>query len=285
MKTCEFAIGALVIIFIKVEDNKNIEIPRIKDEDLPFVSYILPTYNAEKYLVRCLDSIFSQDYPKNKYEVIVADGGSTDSTLKILKNYSILLIHNEKVNSDYGKYLAINESKGQIIAFIDSDNIISGSSWLNSLVYPLLSNSEVGFVESNYLIADDFTSINTYANLLVIVDPLARMLATKPCKTINKDKYDLKVYKRGSSVVAGANGFLYRREHIINNLNHLTKRFAETNLITYIAKNSDIKIANIKNQGVYHYYCNGISDYINKRRKIGSKHLSRKKVVSKLGLI
>jgi glycosyltransferase involved in cell wall biosynthesis len=52
------------------------------------VSIVIPTLNSAKTLKQCLDSIAEQDYPKDKIEVIVADGGSTDGTLNIINEFS-----------------------------------------------------------------------------------------------------------------------------------------------------------------------------------------------------
>ena len=51
------------------------------------VSGILTTYNGDRTLDECLNNFFAQDYPKDKMELIIADGGSTDKTLDIIKKY------------------------------------------------------------------------------------------------------------------------------------------------------------------------------------------------------
>lgn len=52
----------------------------------PKVSIIVPVYNSEKYLKKCIQSIVSQEY--DNYEIIVVNDGSTDNSLKILKSFS-----------------------------------------------------------------------------------------------------------------------------------------------------------------------------------------------------
>src|SRR5258708_6072919 len=159
---------------------------------IPRVSFIIPTFNSEKYIERCLDSVFSQRYPKNKYEVLVADGGSTDTTLKLLKKYKLTVLKNPQKTAESGKYIAYNKSRFENVVLLDSDNILASNNWLKRIVIPLAENPDLLGVESNYLIARDFSSINTYANLLVIADPLARILSSRPSKIYQKRNYSIK---------------------------------------------------------------------------------------------
>ncbi|MET7257928.1 glycosyltransferase family 2 protein [Dyadobacter fermentans] len=92
----------------------------------PLISVILVTYNAERFLQRCLDSVYDQRYPH--IEVIVMDGGSTDHTPAVLhKNDSKLAFW--KSEKDGGIYEAMNKAldhaKGQWIYFIGADDILT----------------------------------------------------------------------------------------------------------------------------------------------------------------
>ena len=279
MKTCEFGAGVCGYLDQKIRGKKAVHETSalVTPHELPFVSYILPTYNAEKYLERCLDSIFTQEYPKDRYEVLVADGGSTDATLEILQKYpQAAVIRNERRDAESGKYLAIQKSRGEAIVLIDSDNIIASRSWLMNMTNPLTKESAILGVESNYLLAPDFSSVNAYATLLVIVDPLARMLASKPKCLHKKNGYYIKTFSKGSSPVSGANGFLWRGDIVRANLNHATQKFEEATVLNAIAVKQEVSYANIPQVGVYHYYCVSLGDYIAKRKKIARKFLSRR---------
>jgi succinoglycan biosynthesis protein ExoA len=87
----------------------------------PFVSVVIPVYNEEAYIDRCLDTVLHQDYPADRYEVIVADGGSTDRTREIVRSVAIRhpnvrLIDNPARAQAAGLNLAIGASRGQFIA-------------------------------------------------------------------------------------------------------------------------------------------------------------------------
>ncbi len=242
----------------------------------PLISYIIPTLNAEQYLKRCLDSIFMQDYPRDRYEVIIADGGSKDRTIEILKSYPVTYVHNEKHDAESGKYVAIQKAKGDIYVLLDSDNIIASKDWLTSLIQPLKENPDIVGVESNYLIANDFTSLNTYTNLLVIVDPLARMLAARPSKIDKKGTYILKTFAQNSTPISGANGFLWRKSVVEEYLRTNGKEFPEAKVLADVAISGKVVYANVPGKGVYHYYCVSLNDYLKKRRKVAKNILARK---------
>lgn len=104
------------------------------------LSIIVPVYNAEKYIQQCLESIFLN--LKSGIEVIIVDDGSTDDTLKLVKQF----IKNFAKNDDKIKLLtqfnqgqsvarnnALAISKGRYIAFIDADDYIS-SEYLNKIL-------------------------------------------------------------------------------------------------------------------------------------------------------
>ncbi|HYE22818.1 MAG TPA: glycosyltransferase [Verrucomicrobiae bacterium] len=243
--------------------------------DILKVSFIIPTYNAEKYLEQCLKSIFNQDYPSDRIEVFIVDGGSEDKTLEIAAKFNVNVLKNPRRIAEYGKFIAFKQSSGVVIALLDSDNVIASKDWLKRMMYPISQDPKILGSESNYLIAKDFTSINTYLNLLIIADPLARMIASRP-KLIKSGRFNLKKYNIGDVPVSGANGFLWRREKIEQYLEgHDT--FEEGNLLSRIAKSEKVYIANIPGLGIYHYYCISLKDYVNKRKKIASKFLGRKK--------
>jgi len=93
----------------------------------PQVSVIIPAYNSEKYIGRCLDSVLEQSF--EDFEVLVIDDGSTDGTGKIVKEYAT---HDERVIYKRQKNMgvaktrnkAIKLAKGELIAFIDNDDYI-----------------------------------------------------------------------------------------------------------------------------------------------------------------
>lgn len=90
----------------------------------PSISIITPTYNSAKTLTSCLDSIKNQDY-HGDIEIIIADGGSTDSTLVIAQKYTDKIYLNPLKTGEAGKAAGVKQAKNEIIALIDSDNMVA----------------------------------------------------------------------------------------------------------------------------------------------------------------
>jgi glycosyltransferase involved in cell wall biosynthesis len=91
--------------------------------DTPLVTVIIPNYNNETYLPECLESVIKQSY-KNM-EIIVIDDGSTDRSAEILQKYwsEIKLIKSSHSGASVARNIGIEQSRGQFIAFMDSDDI------------------------------------------------------------------------------------------------------------------------------------------------------------------
>src|SRR3990172_2104457 len=108
----------------------------MRQNDLPSVSIIIPTLNAERFLEGCLPSITKQDYPKEKIEVIVADGGSTDKTLEIAKKYDCRIIFNKKILAEPGVDLGLRKAENDICFIFAADNELVGKDWIRKMVIP-----------------------------------------------------------------------------------------------------------------------------------------------------
>ena len=90
-------------------------------------SFIIPVYNREAYIVRCLDSIHHQTKQNVSFEVIVVDDGSTDETAKRVQEYPserIRYFYIPHSNPCMARKKGIEEARGEYLAFVDSDDHI-----------------------------------------------------------------------------------------------------------------------------------------------------------------
>lgn len=191
------------------------------------VSIVIASYNSERTIGFCLESVRSQVYPKDKIEIIIADGNSRDNTRNIAKNYGakIIPVDPKKQNAEYNKSIGIQKAKGEIILMLDHDNIMPHKMWLATMINPLLKHAEVVGVETlRYHYDPDTTLLDRYFALFGAGDPLVWYLGKADRLSYIYDDYNLlgsatdygDYYLVRFSPVSiptiGANGFAVRRK-------------------------------------------------------------------------
>lgn len=96
----------------------------------PLVSIVIPVYNVESYLDKCMQSLTNQTYPKESMEIIAINDGSTDGSLDILQSYaddwdSFRIVNQENKGPGAARNVGIDLARGKYIYFLDSDDWIS----------------------------------------------------------------------------------------------------------------------------------------------------------------
>ena len=105
------------------------------------VSIVIPTYNEEKDIGKCLSSLKEQSY--KKIEIVLVDDGSTDKTLEIVKKFKgIKVIKGEHKGTAFSRNLGAKQAKGEILVFIDADMCFD-KDYIKNLVMPIV-NDETG---------------------------------------------------------------------------------------------------------------------------------------------
>ena len=102
----------------------------------PLISIIIPTYNEERYIKHCIESLEQQSI-KEPFDIIIADGRSTDKTRSVVKKLqkkheNIILLDNKEKRQAQGRNLAIRYSKAQYITYIDGHSY-ADKDWLKTL--------------------------------------------------------------------------------------------------------------------------------------------------------
>lgn len=94
------------------------------------LSYIIPLYNTEAYIVRCLRSIIAQDLPEGGYEVIVVDDGSTDGGRELVEALAaehpqVRLLSQTNAGVSAARNKALDAARGRFVQFVDSDDYLA----------------------------------------------------------------------------------------------------------------------------------------------------------------
>lgn len=134
---------------------------------MPKVSVIIPVYNVEKYLYKCLDSVIKQTL--SDIEIICVDDGSTDSCPAILDEYAardsrIIVIH--KQNDGYGQTMNVgmDAASGEYIGIVESDDWILPDMY--EQLYSTATQNNLDFVRSDFIYVWESLDYTQYGNIL-----------------------------------------------------------------------------------------------------------------------
>lgn len=99
-------------------------------EPAPFVTVVVPVYNEAGYLAECIASLLAQDYPPERMEILVADGGSDDGSVAIVQEFArrdprVRLLANPRRIAAAGLNLGWRAAKGEIIARVDGHSVLA----------------------------------------------------------------------------------------------------------------------------------------------------------------
>ena len=91
------------------------------------LSIIIPVYNVEPYIAKCLDSCLQQDLPADEYEIIVVNDGSPDNSVVIVKDYmqrylNVRLVNRENGGLSAARNTGLAHANGYYVAFLDDDD-------------------------------------------------------------------------------------------------------------------------------------------------------------------
>ncbi|OCG17406.1 hypothetical protein A9G09_00015 [Gilliamella sp. wkB292] len=122
------------------------------------LSIIIPVYNTEKYLSKCLDSVLNQKI--ENIEIICVNDGSTDNSLDILKKYSqidnrIKIINKKNGGMSSARNIGIDNAQGKYITFIDSDDFIEPNAYEKLLPYLDIPGVDLVYFATQLVIEDN----------------------------------------------------------------------------------------------------------------------------------
>lgn len=115
------------------------------------ISIIIPTYNEEKFIRECLDSLKFQTY--QKIEIIIIDDGSIDKTLEIVKKYPVKIITQNHLGPGFARNKGASQARGEILVFVDADMTFDRN-FIRDLVTPIIEGKTIGTFSKNEYVAN-----------------------------------------------------------------------------------------------------------------------------------
>lgn len=157
----------------------------------PFFSIIIATYNSEKTLEYSLKSIREQNFNQDDIEILVVDGGSSDTTLSIAQKYGAKIFHNQKRLPEYAKLIGDEKATGYYALRLDSDEEFISKNQLADKKDFLLKHDEIKVMIENLKEPgrSDICGISA-AYLNILGDPFSYFIYnTKEDKCTTYQKY------------------------------------------------------------------------------------------------
>lgn len=247
------------------------------------ISFVIPTLNASKTIDKCIKSIASQNYPRDKLEIIIVDGYSSDNTVELVRelsqefNLNLKVYYNSERTCEAGKRIGILHAKNEIIGLIDSDNILSGKDWIRKMIEPFKDPEITGSEPLYFTYRKEDSFITRYCALLGANDPICFYLGNydRYSKLSNKwTGLDISIKDEGSYIVIeldernvptiGANGFLFRREAY--EFEESSKYFFDIDEVYNMVLKGHRKFAKVK-IGIVHIYAENLRVFIKKQKR------------------
>ncbi|SEI98990.1 Glycosyl transferase family 2 [Kandleria vitulina] len=144
------------------------------------ISVIIPVYNSEKYIEKCINSILNSSF--NDFEIIVVDDGSIDETYNIISKLSkkdkrIRIIKISNGGSAHARNIGLQNVRGDYVTFVDSDDYVD-KDYLKEL-YEAIVTYNLDMVECDYRIISNYEDYNEIIqnkkNHIYIIDNIAKL--------------------------------------------------------------------------------------------------------------
>lgn len=253
---------------------------------LPSISFVIATFNSEKTIERCLQSIRTQDYPQKKIEIILADGGSEDSTSIIAKTYAAQIVDVDKTKQgpEYNRAIGAHHAKNEILAFLDHDNELPYNNWFSDMVRPLVEDRDIVGVETlRYHYDKRERLLGRYFSLFGVNDVLPFYLgkadrlsylydepqqygAFKEAEVVDKGSYFVVNFQKETIPTLGSNGFLIRKELLLSHAQSDPDMFFHIDVNVDLIRKGFTKYAFVKNTIIHKPNERGLFDYFRRRR-------------------
>lgn len=192
----------------------------------PRVSVVIPAYNEERRIRRCLDSLARQDYPADLLELIIVDDDSSDRTREVAGSYGAMVLRNGERNIERGKSIGARAATGDYVLLMDADNSLPGTDWLSKAVLALSQNpGAAGAQSARFDYVRDDPPANRYCALFGINDPFAFYLGKRDKLTWYEndwsisgevldraEDYFLVRFTQSNLPTVGSQGYLVSRE-------------------------------------------------------------------------
>lgn len=245
----------------------------------PRVTFIIPTLNSGRVLRACLDSVLAQDVPRDAYRIYIVDAGSSDDTVQIAEEKGVdRILPNPGVTGEAGKSVGLAAAETDLVAFIDSDNLLEHPGWLRAMLAPF-DDPEVCAAETDrFTYRREDSAVDRYCALMGLNDPIHLFLGNygrwctltgqwtaQPITIVAQRAGYTKVrLNPGAVPTLGANGYIVRRSALAD----VTTQpyYFDIDVVQALVDAGHDTFASVP-IGVVHLFCPDLRTYARKQRR------------------
>lgn len=241
---------------------------------LPKFTISIPLYNSSRYLASCLKSIQDQDYPKDKIEVVTADGGSADNTVEIANSFGVKVYDNPKRLGDYGAKIIARYATGDLLVVFAADNELVGRDWLKRVAQVFADNPGLGALWGRIVSGEKDTAINKYY-AHIQSDPMSHFINKNLNYYIEKDsvkkssaygRYFIFNVILERQLCWGANGLVYKLS-LVRDIILRDEYVGDNEVFQYMTEGGNNQVAYLPDLEIVHHHIDTIFGWVRKWKR------------------
>jgi glycosyltransferase involved in cell wall biosynthesis len=243
-------------------------------------TFIIPTYNAERHLDVCLKSIREQDFPQDHVAILLADGGSEDTTVAIGERYNCRILENKKKLAEFGVQLGMREASSELVVVFAADNELVGRNWLRKVEAIFRADEGLSALWGRLASGARDPFLNKYF-ALIQSDPLNWFLNNnldvykKEAVAMLLDVLKFKV-RPDRPLVWGANGLVFRASKI-KPIWARESYLGDNDAFQTMVEQGDNEVVYFTSPFVFHHHVARLADWVRKWRRNFMLHFLDKK--------
>lgn len=260
-------------------------------EKFPSITIVTGTLNSNLAIFRkMLDSVKKQNYPIERIEHLVMDGGSTNGCVELARQFgcNVIIRQTDSNKEQIRPAIGIQMAKGELILILESDNILPAKDWLATIVKPFIENDEVFCTYSAYNTYGKNMSVTTrYCALFGAPDPTLYYL-----RKTEKIPMDQRIYDRGKIVketkdyyivkfaknnlpTLGDNGHLFSKQAMFEVISD-PKEYIHTDAFMHLLERGYNTFGVVKNS-IIHVASPHLFDLVGRRLQVKERFYDKKR--------
>lgn len=238
--------------------------------DSPFkISVIIPTYNEEANIERCLKSIFDASYDHGKLDVFVVDAFSTDRTVELAKRFPVTVLYNKRKDPEVAKMIGLRQSSGDLFMYLDADITLASKDWFTRMTAPLVEDARLCGTFTRFLPDRADPAINRFLCYTgdAQLTPLLNFLCANVNRTIIGNSNGYSIVKESNGINTAFGVRLYRRKVLVDGGILSLDKFLDIEIPLMLSEQGFNLYGYLPEVGLHHRTVKSLSGLLRKRIK------------------